>query len=430
MGDVDILEDWIKAISPYRHIEDPMDLEVLMAAYWANITPGPKVWLILRSASGVGGSRNLELFKQFPDVVLIPSFTQAGFEELLKEIDRSYISNVPKTHLIVTDLTLMLTKAPETVDQLRLAYGGEYGRQKYGAPTYRQQRTFGFMGKATNQAMDRAAEWFAELGPRTLEHRLAEPPRPVVRPKTDEEDKLAEQEETYQWARKLIKEGYHERFKERFQKMKFGPKEELTKVVDLLRHARSNLPIHPTLHNLESPGDPEHFNRPYAQLERLLTAYAILKGHDEVEWDAVKKLAKKIAIDSIPGWRHRTIQVFQHFDGRPQHPLALRQGIGLSLDSKGVSEVTWKKLIEEMEMLGILEVDDDEVRLLPDWQKVLKEYKEEVPEAFRPPPDRDFEGALAEIYGTQPPGQPPIPIYGLDDQGKPIPRKKEVKEDD
>ncbi len=432
------LDQWIESVRPYRHIEDPMDLEVLMATYWANITPGPKVWLVLRSAPGVGGSRILKLFYKFPDISFIPSFTQAGFESHLKNIDKSYRSKtIPfKTHLIITDLTLMLTRNPETIDQLRLAYDGEFGREKYDS-TYQQTHTFGFMAKATNQSLDRAADWFAELGPRTLEYRLAASPKSIVDSQKDEENKLAEQEITYHWVRDLIQEGYHQKFKEQFQEMEFGPKDELEDVVDLLCTARSNIPIHPTMRNYESPTDPESHNRPYAQLERLLTAYSILKGHDEVEWDLVKKMAKKIAIDSIPGWRHRIIQLFEQFDGKPQHPMALRVGIGLSLNSKGTSEATWRKLMEEMEMLGILYSDDKEVGLVPHWKKVLGEYKEEVPEAFRPPtPKDDILSIIARRYEESFIESPFVPEmdWDVDEQGrlvmKPRDMGKEGNEED
>ncbi len=433
---MDFLTQWIESLRPYRHIEDPMDLEVLMSNYWANIPPGPRVWLVLRSPPGVGGSRNLELFKQFPDVELIPAFTHAGFEDLLKSIDSSHTTPIPKSHLIITDMTYML-KDEAVTDDLRLAYAGEYGRQKHGTRVYNQSHTFGFMAKATNQSLDRAAEWFAELGPRTLEYRLAIPPGPVVRPLTDEEDKLAEQQATYHWARKLFEDEFPQSFKEQFQEMEFEPKAELQDVVDLLRHARSNIPIHPQMRIVESPNDPEHFNRPYAQLERLLRAYTILKGHEKVEWDFVGKLAKKIAIDSIPGWRHRIIQLFQQFDGKPQHPMALRVGIGLSLNPKGVSEATWNRLIEEMEMLGILQSDEKEVSLLPSWKKVLAEYKEEVPEAFRPPtPKDDILSIIARRYEESFIESPFVPEmdWDVDEQGrmvmKPREKGKEVSEED
>ncbi len=86
-------------------------------------------------------------------------------------------------------------------------------------------------------------------------------------------------------------------------------------------------------------------------------------------------------------------------------------------------------------MLGILQSDDKEVSLFPDWKEVLAEYKEDVPEAFRPPtPKDDILSIIARRYEESFIESPFVPEmeWEVDEQGRLMmkPREKEGSEED
>ncbi len=430
----DVLTEWVDLLRPYRHIEDPNDLKVLMSGYWGNLLPGPKIWLIQRGPSGVGGSRNLNVFSKFPDVIFIPEFTHAGFETLLKRIDASHrlaqVEDNPTialTHLIPTDLTYMIMQEPVVIHDLRLAFSCEFGRQMSGS-LYQQEQTFGFLSKGTNLALDKASEWAGELGTRTIEWRLSVPDKPVVRP-TDEEDKKAEAQLTYNWMVELAKDKFHVEYKEKAQTWEFPYEHELTEITRFLIRGRSFIDIQGTPERFSDPLDPEHFNRVYEQLRRLIVSYDILSGQEEVQLSTVKAIGMKIALDSIPGWRHKALTALKT-NNWEMHPLLLKGALGLDPGSQsGIHQRTFQNIIDHLTYLQMVELIPEHeedgvtnppaVRLIKSWRDALGPWTDEHPgglidqgERILPPlPARPYDEILAKQWEDAMFPEPPEHIF-------------------
>ncbi len=394
---MNFIDEWLEAIKPYIHIANPVDFELLMATYWANQLPGIKVWLILRGPSASGGTRMLDLFMKAPAIVRISEVTHPGMEDLVRRIDESKDDQFPIHVVIIVDMTYVLGGSETDIHHdLRLVYDGSYIRQLGSTRfPYEQQRTFGLMAKATNAAMDTAAEWASRLGPRTIELRFTPPPRVVVEPLLDTEHRKLAAEVTRELILDWVKSGGEQFWDTLISKVgsiENPYREFLVGLANLVAHARAYIDRDQYDRTLASPVDPEHANRLFSQFDKLVRTLAVLKGHDRIEKEDAKAIMQ-VAMDSIPGWRYHVLDVLKDIKTGELPRDRVKEILGLTHEPK-----TYQSVERDLQLLGIVEVVEpkDVVRLLPGWTAILKMWKEREEEQEQPRPQVSTPALIGE----------------------------------